>query len=141
MALHLFFFNRNPVGWHDINPDHSTDITCFHLVNLLTPASLQSTVLPMPDTDTTVSDVLELLTGLNPTKAAGLDTMKPVVLKELANEIAPVVTVIFQLSMDTGPDPPGWKQALVTSLFMPPGILVWACPCVVRYALHTVKNG
>ena len=86
-------------------------------LNLLTPAALQRKVLPMPDIDISVSGVLKLLTGLNPSKAAGPDTIKPVVLRELANEIIPIVTAIFQLSMDTGTVPPEWKQALVTPLF------------------------
>ena len=40
----------------------------------------------MPDIDISVNGVLKLLQGLNPSKAAGSDTIKPVVLKELANE-------------------------------------------------------
>ena len=45
------------------------------------------------------------------------NAIKPVVLKELANEIAPIVTAIFQLSLDTGTVPLDWKMTLVTSLF------------------------
>ena len=86
-------------------------------LNLPTPVSLHSKVLPMPDIDISVSGVLKLLQGLNPSKTAGPDIIKPVVLNELANEIAPIVTDIFQLSMDTGTAPPEWKQALVTPLF------------------------
>ena len=71
----------------------------------------------MPDIDISVSGVLKLLQGLNLSKAAGQDTIKPVVLKELANEIAPIVTAIFQLSLDTGTVRPDWKQALVNPLF------------------------
>ena len=71
----------------------------------------------MPDIDISASGVLKLLQVLNPSKAAGPDTINPVVLKELANEIAPIVTAIFQLSLDIGPVPPTWKQALVTPLF------------------------
>ena len=41
-----------------------------------------------------------------------------VVLKELANEIAPIVTAIFQLSLDTSAVPLDWKKALVTLSFL-----------------------
>ena len=37
--------------------------------------------------------MLNLLTGLNPNKAAGPDQIKPRVLKELAEEITPMVTL------------------------------------------------
>ena len=83
-------------------------------LNLLIPASLQSKVLPMPDIDISVSGVLKRLQGLDPSKVTGPDTIKSVVLKELANDIAPIVTAIFQLSMDTDTVPPELKQALVT---------------------------
>ena len=71
----------------------------------------------MPDVDISTGGVLKLLTSLNPSKAAGPDAIKPVVLKELANETAPVVTAIFQLSLDIGTVPLDWKMALVTPLF------------------------
>ena len=44
------------------------------------------------DIDISVGGVLKLLQGLNPSKAAGPDTIKPVVLKEIANKI---VTAFF----------------------------------------------
>jgi hypothetical protein len=37
---------------------------------------------------------------LNPNKAAGPDEIKPGVLKELATEIAPILTLIFQISLE-----------------------------------------
>lgn len=71
----------------------------------------------MPDVVISANGVLKLLTSLNPSKAAGPDAIKPVVLKELANEIAPIVAAIFQLSLDTGTVPSDWKKAFVTPLF------------------------
>ena len=68
----------------------------------------------MPDIELSVSGVLKLLTGLNPSKAAGSDAIKPVVLTELANEIAPVFTAIFKLSLETGTVPADWKTAIVS---------------------------
>ena len=64
-------------------------------LHLLIPTSFQSKVPTMPDIDISASGILKLLTSLNPSKVAGPDSIKPVVLKELANEIAPFVTAIF----------------------------------------------
>jgi hypothetical protein len=44
----------------------------------------------------------ELLLSLNPSKAPGPDKIKPRVLKELATEIAPILTIIFQISLESG---------------------------------------
>ena len=114
-------------------------------LNLLTPASLQSKILPMPDIDISVSGVLKLLQGLNPSKAAGPDTIKSVVLKELANEIAPIVTAIFQLSLDTGRVPPEWKQALVPPLSkkwdkcsLPPNYRLISLTCILCKSMEHI---
>ena len=44
----------------------------------------------MPDITIATNGVLKLLGNLKKDKASGLDNIKPVVLKELRNEIAPV---------------------------------------------------
>ena len=41
----------------------------------------------------------------------------PIVLKELSHVIAPIVTAIFQKSLDTGKIPSDWKKAQVCPLF------------------------
>ena len=71
----------------------------------------------MPDIVLSESGVRKLLTGLNPSKAAGPEAIKPVILKELSNEIAPLVIAIFRLSLDTGTVPRDWKTAIVSPLF------------------------
>ena len=45
-----------------------------------------------------------------------MDAIRPVVLKELAYEIAPV-SAIFQLSLDTGTVPQDWKTAFVSPIY------------------------
>jgi len=57
---------------------------------------------PMPPITITVQGVDKLLTGLNPQKAQGPDEILPRLLKELHTEIAPILTIIFQRSLDTG---------------------------------------
>ena len=44
----------------------------------------------------TCAGVLKLLHKLNPDKAAGADNIRPEILKELAPEIAPILTIIFR---------------------------------------------
>ena len=44
--------------------------------------------------------VIKLLKGLNPLKALGPDELYPGVLKELANELGPVIAHLFQQSLD-----------------------------------------
>jgi hypothetical protein len=61
--------------------------------------------------------VKKLLKNLNPNKASGPDGISPHVLKELAEEIAPILTTLFQSSLSTGDLPADWKDALVTPIF------------------------
>ena len=86
-------------------------------LDLLIPDSFQCKVPTMPDIDISTSRNLKLLTRINPSKTAGPDAIKPVVLKELAHEIAPAVSVIFQLSLDTGTVPQDWETAFVSLLY------------------------
>jgi len=61
--------------------------------------------------------VAKLLKGLNPHKAAGPDAIKPRLLKECAEEISPILTLIFTKSLQTGLVPTDWNQANVTPVF------------------------
>ena len=72
----------------------------------------------MPDIDISTSRVLKLtsINRRNPSKAAGPDAIKPVVLKELAHQIAPTVSAVFQLSLDIGTIPQDWKTAFVSPI-------------------------
>ena len=71
----------------------------------------------MPEIEISVNGVAKLLSNLNSAKAAGPDAIRPIVLKELSQVIAPVVTAIFQKSLDTGMVPSDWKKAQVCPLF------------------------
>ena len=70
----------------------------------------------MPDFCLTSPEVEKLLAGLNPSKAAGPDGVPCRVLKILAPQIAPVLTFIFNQSLETGVLPADWKQANVTPI-------------------------
>jgi hypothetical protein len=52
----------------------------------------------MPDIVFKENGITKLLANLNPHKAAGQDDIMPRVLKELAIEISPILTLIFSKS-------------------------------------------
>ena len=57
------------------------------------------------------------LQTLNPNKSTGADQIPPWFLKENADDIAPVLTDIFQESINSGVVPQEWKKANVTAVF------------------------
>ena len=59
----------------------------------------------------------KLLKGLNPNKACGPNGILPQVLKELAEEVAPILTLLFRTSMDTGTVPEDWRSANIAPVF------------------------
>ena len=59
----------------------------------------------------------KLLKELNPNKACGPDGISPRVLKELADEVAPILTLLFRTSIDTGTVPEDWRSANITPVF------------------------
>ena len=61
--------------------------------------------------------IKKLLDNLKPHKASGPDSIPPTVLKELSNEIAPILQIIFQISLTTGQVPDDWKEANVAPIF------------------------
>jgi hypothetical protein len=65
----------------------------------------------------TENGVYKLLKNLNPNKAAGPDAMKPRILMECAQEIAPIFTFLFNQSLSSGVIPADWKEAFVTPIF------------------------
>ena len=71
----------------------------------------------MPEIKVTCEGVRKLLQKLNPGKACGPDLLPARVLKELASEISPLLTAIFQKSLDTGYVLKDWRTANVTAIF------------------------
>ena len=58
-----------------------------------------------------IEGVDKLLQVLSPNKASGPDEFSPKILKELHHDIAPILTLIFNLSLETGVIPLGWRRA------------------------------
>ena len=71
----------------------------------------------MPPINITEEGVRRRLKGLNAHKAAGPDNLKPIVLKELADIIAPVVTRLYRASLKQAKTPDAWKEVHVTPVF------------------------
>ena len=71
----------------------------------------------MADIEITESRVLKLLQRLEIHKASGPDQISPRVLKEMANLVAPMLTVILKKSYDDGEVPEDWKTANITPVF------------------------
>ena len=63
------------------------------------------------------SEVRKLLLGINPSKSPGLDGLHPKALKELTNVITEPLTIIFNVSKDTGIVPNIWKLGNIVALF------------------------
>ena len=85
------------------------------LVNLLS-ESLQCMFPIMLDIVISTAGVTKLLSGLNVFKAADPDAIRRIVLKQLSQEISPLVALIFQISLDSGTVPTEWKKAQVCPL-------------------------
>ena len=66
--------------------------------------------------DISIEGVDKLLQGLSPNKASGPDEISPKILKELHHEIAPILTLIFNLSLETGVVPLDWRRACISSV-------------------------
>ena len=65
----------------------------------------------------TIPGVIKQLQSLKPNKASGPDEIPPWFLKDYAVEIGPILTALYQTSVDTGHVPSQWKRANVCGVF------------------------
>ena len=77
----------------------------------------ESSIPSISDITFKIAGIEKLLTGLDTNKSNGPDEIPLRILKEYANEIAPMLTFIMQQSYDTGTLPDDWKNADVVALF------------------------
>ena len=61
--------------------------------------------------------VHKLLKNLKPHKATGPDAVPSFIFKAAATELAPALTRLFQMTLDSGLVPKDWKEALVVPIF------------------------
>ena len=71
----------------------------------------------MNDIIVTEQEVKKLLRDLNPHKACVLDGITSHVLKELAEELAPELTTLFESSLALGIIPELWRHAFITPIY------------------------
>jgi hypothetical protein len=71
----------------------------------------------VPDIAVHQAGVYKLLYNINQHKATGPDTIPGKLLKELASEISPISTTIYNASIKQGKIPNQWKEALITPLY------------------------
>ena len=71
----------------------------------------------MPDIKISEAGILNLLKNLIPKKAAGQDRIKPVILQELWVELAPIIKVLFERSLESCAVPLIWNSANVSPIF------------------------
>ena len=64
----------------------------------------------------TTNGIIKLLKNLNPYNAQGPDNISPRILKELADDISPLLQLIYTKSFDTGEVPADWRTANVSSI-------------------------
>ena len=81
------------------------------------PDATQHPVERIEDLHVSVVGVQNLLNSLNPKKANGPDQLPIRILKETANETAPILHVIFMASLQQGAVPKDWRSANVVPVF------------------------
>ena len=65
----------------------------------------------------TCNGINKLLKNLKSSKATGPDSIPAFILKEAARELAPIMTLIFQRSLDTGIVPEEWRKAWIVPIY------------------------
>ena len=65
----------------------------------------------MPPIQITVRGIEKLLKELKPNKAQGPNNIPARILKEMASKIAPILTIIFRKSINSGTPPSDWLKA------------------------------
>ena len=81
------------------------------------PSKGNSPFKPMKDIKISEKGVEKALNRLNPSKVTGPDKVPVRILKETANIITPILTKIYQQSINTGQIPEDWKNANIVPIF------------------------
>ena len=98
-----------------LNQFFSSVFTTEDMVNI--PKDAMSVEMEINNISCTLEDITKGLLKLNVNKSCGPDKLYPRVLKELANEIAKPLQIIFNKTILEGKVPEDWKLANVTPIF------------------------
>ena len=90
---------------------------CGKMRHNAVPDRILNTNPKMEEFSISCNGILKLLQNLKPFKAAGPDKLKPLLLKELREEIAPIIQIIFERSLRAGKLSADWCGAQVTPVF------------------------
>ena len=71
----------------------------------------------MQEFDISTNGLLKLIGTLKPHKAAGPDNVRPFMLRDLCDVIAPVLQAVFTRSYETGQLPKQWKEANAVPIY------------------------
>ena len=71
----------------------------------------------MTNITVTCNGIFKLLKNLKSSKSTGPDSIPAFILKEAAQELAPILTLIFQRSLDTGIVPEEWRKAWIVPIY------------------------
>jgi hypothetical protein len=77
----------------------------------------QSKYPSMEDIDINTKGVFKLLKDINPHKATGPDCIPLFILKSAADELAPILTQLYQYSLAEGEIPSDWRDAHIVPVF------------------------
>ena len=81
------------------------------------PTMSEGTIPKIPDLVISEEGVLKQLQGLSPNKAARPDELLPWFLRMFAEKLAPILTDIFQSSINMGTLPHQWREANICGIF------------------------
>ncbi|XP_072043590.1 uncharacterized protein [Amphiura filiformis] len=128
--------NRSDVSWICAacdTPNHSSSIldsylseteteNKFQALSDLDTSTINSSVdsschPPVPSFEIKCEGVQKLLSQIKPHTACGPDNLPAYLLKECAEELAPVFTLLFKATLHQGRIPSEWKSANVTPIF------------------------
>ena len=112
------FTTKAPLSLSRLCQIQIQDMTdCGKMRHDAVPDGILNTNPKMEEFSISCNGILKLLQNLKPFKAAGPDKLKPLLLKELREEIAPIIQVIFERSLQTGKLLADWCKTQVTPVF------------------------
>ena len=71
----------------------------------------------MPEISFSISGIHSLLLNLDSNKSPGPDSMTTIILKKCADEVSPILQVVFTQSMNSGTLPDDWLSANITPVY------------------------
>ena len=100
-----------------LNQYFATVFTEEDLSDMPVPTNMCNSDEVMDEIDTSQSAVYQKLRNLDPEKAVGDDNINPAILRNVADQFAVPLSIIFTTSMKSGKIPKDWRTANVTPIY------------------------